>query len=520
MLFAADAEEELDLLAAILQTHAGTPEPARVPLRPLSHRPPSQQVPARAGRADALPERSSKARMPSKPAKRRGGNDENIAPAAANAPAPKKRAQKPLVASAAPPLGGAREDRRKRRDAVVFDPCQSPEQRRLLQRVLPRMQGDAASRIGEEPAASAEHVLHLREGDRLALAVGGRGLRVGAILGEGRFGKVHSVRDAEGRAFAMKVSQPPQLWEWYIHTELRARLPPADGRRLVLGSGAFLLGEPEATRAVLGEAEAARGVSRAEQNRSASLLLLPLAEPSLDALVRAHRERRAPMGEACAAFLAADLLRGLASLHAADVLHCDVRPDNVSLRLGTDPSLIDVTARVGSGDGGWEAHGIALLDFGRALDVRQYAERGLCGEVAFSGDVMADGYECVEMRRRAHWTIQIDTYAAAATIDALLHAHVDDEWHMPVHAVNGRWQRKPEPTPADARETRRPGPALPSAMWDRLFDVLLNPGQSPELASLADELCAHIDATFGSRKALKRELQQQQEWMRAKQPAK
>ena len=129
-----------------------------------------------------------------------------------------------------------------------------------------------------------------------------------------------------------------------------------------------------------------------------------------------YSDGQEPMCEPALAILAADLLRAVGALHAADVLHCDVRPRNVSLRAepGTTPRCGDrADTRVTCG-----CFGVALLDLGRAIDRRQY-DRG----VRFSGDVMAEGYECVEMRRRTCWTVQIDCYAAAGTIDAMLHAH-------------------------------------------------------------------------------------------------
>jgi hypothetical protein len=167
--------------------------------------------------------------------------------------------------------------------------------------------------------------------------------------------------------------------------------------------------------------------------KTTSLLVLPLAGPSLKALIDARRECGRQLSESAVAYLGADMLRALAALHDADMLHCDVRPHNVSLRFEACPGTLKPSAAISGA--GWARLGVSVLDFGRAVDVRRY-DKG----TTFSGDVMADGYECTEMRRKREWTVQIDCYAAAATIYALLHAHEPDERQMRVQSECGVWK--------------------------------------------------------------------------------
>ena len=72
------------------------------------------------------------------------------------------------------------------------------------------------------------------------------------------------------RAAAAKVSAPAQMWEWYLHAQMRRRLPGGDLRRMLLGSGLQIYG---------GAVGAVGAVP------STSVLLLPVSGPTLQQLL-------------------------------------------------------------------------------------------------------------------------------------------------------------------------------------------------------------------------------------------
>ena len=110
------------------------------------------------------------------------------------------------------------------------------------------------------------------------------------------------------------------------------------------------------------------------------------------------------------------MLRALHSLHGASILHADVKPDNVAIRLA-EPTSLDSSAPLGgASSGAWAAHGVALLDFGRAIDTSLYPEG-----TTFRSSLMADTFECAEMREGREWTTHPDASAIAACAHFMLH---------------------------------------------------------------------------------------------------
>ena len=113
---------------------------------------------------------------------------------------------------------------------------------------------------------------------------------------------------------------------------------------------------------------------------------------------------------------------------------------------------------------------------------------------------MADGYECVEMRRSQTWTYQVDSFALGATAHALLHFPEDK---IALESIGGRW--RPQRAPPESEPGR-------AALWRRLFDEVLNvpsAGPQPDLRALADAIEAYFNARVERRVALKEALQMQ-----------
>lgn len=480
-LFVSAGADDSQLMAAILQTHQQEPS---------QQAPCQQSVTPLVKEASALRQRRALQELP---------------PRQLNAPEPRKRPAQHGSEDA------SRDQRRRRRSTVVVDPCEVAEQRRLLKDVLPRLQAHETTRVSELPIAAVPHA-PFASGEELRL--GQSTFTVSRMIGSGTFGTVYSVsKAADGSTLAAKVSRPSQLWEWYVHVQLRKRLPAHEHARTVLASAAYACDStlvPPLQQSL-------------PSSSSASVLLLPLAGSSLRHLTECYHRRQRRMAERTVAFYAAGLLRCMQTLHTAQVLHADLRPDNVVLRAAScgsdaaaDPSrLVDPSRPLA--EGGWEeSFGVALVDFGRAVDLKLY-DAG----VRFSGDEMPKGFDCMEMRRKETWTYQIDTFAAAATVHSLLHS--DRAAPMKVQSVGGRCRAVHDPPLREISEA--PG------LWEEFFDALLNsqprgqarvgggaepPVDPPDVSCLAEALEAHVDSSYEARVELFLELVLQRRWLRHK----
>ncbi|CAG8198962.1 unnamed protein product [Penicillium salamii] len=209
--------------------------------------------------------------------------------------------------------------------------------------------------------------------------------------------------------------------------------------------------------------------------------------------------------EALAMFFSVELLRTVEALHANGVLHGDIKADNCLVRLdeatnepptkalslldlGTDELPSDPRESIHyapSGSHGWQQKGLALIDFGRAIDMHAFSPG-----VQFLADWEKVTHECNEIREKRPWTYQIDLYGIAGVIHVLLFGKYVES--TPVNDENAA---------AGSPRTYRIRESL-KRYWDRdlwagVFDLLLNPGaerwQSIERENGAD---ADADTTI------------------------
>lgn len=143
--------------------------------------------------------------------------------------------------------------------------------------------------------------------------------------------------DSECSDVALKVEAPPCPWEWYICRALQGRLP-ADQRQAFIDPSVLLLGS------------------------RCSVLVQPYSRHgSLQQALNLFLAAGSPAPEALALHFAGELLGLLAGLAAARLLHADIKPDNLLLRLGGDEDGGDENAA--------PAVGLTLIDFGRSVDL-------------------------------------------------------------------------------------------------------------------------------------------------------
>ena len=191
-------------------------------------------------------------------------------------------------------------------------------------------------------------------------------------------------------AFALKVQRASlATWEWVVSERLASRVPAWAAPGFVRLSALHLVGGAGSSAAAAASARV--GVAAMPFGEHGTL------QDALNSYLRVGER----MDEVLVMYYAVELLRVVENLHAAGFLHADIKPDNVLLRNGGDAWRDWAGRRPGC----WREKGVALIDFGCAVDLAQY---DAC--VAFVGDVGTEGFRCAEMVEGRPWTFQCDTH--------------------------------------------------------------------------------------------------------------
>jgi serine/threonine protein kinase len=147
-------------------------------------------------------------------------------------------------------------------------------------------------------------------------------------------------------------------------------------------------------------AKLARGIEGSESPRSRHGLLPP-------------DERDGLMSEAAARRVVEQLLEALAYIHKRDVVHADIKPENILLVRSGRPS---------EGERAPKSHhflGIKLCDFGHsrlARDARYYRVTGDVGLVPFESLLGTSGYIAPEVLQGHHYNAGIDMWACGVIL--------------------------------------------------------------------------------------------------------
>ncbi|KAM8847389.1 mitotic checkpoint serine/threonine-protein kinase BUB1 isoform 1-T1 [Synchiropus picturatus] len=268
---------------------------------------------------------------------------------------------------------------------------------------------------------------------KMTISIGSVSLCVDCILGEGAFAKVFQATDLmTSQKMVLKVQKPANPWEFYIQTQLDARLPAPERHLFARMSAAHMF-----------------------DNGSVLLGDLHNCGTLLDAinLYRSTSDRVMP--QPLVLYFTCCILSTLETLHRGGIVHADVKPDNFLLGQRfldnhcLDPENLD--------------HGLVLIDFGQSIDLQLFP-----AGTAFTAKCETSGFQCTEMLSGRPWNYQTDLFGIAGTVFCLLFGT-----YMKVVQDGGVWR-------TNATFRRVPH----SELWLDLFHTLLNVPDCNSLPSL------------------------------------
>lgn len=251
------------------------------------------------------------------------------------------------------------------------------------------------------------------------------------------------------RLEALKMEQPPTAWEFHMTRLAATRLGP----------------QHRATASIT-------AVHELHLYQDDGFMFLPLhAHGTLLDVVNFFREQASGvMDELLAMFFAIELLRTVEALHSKQILHGDLKVDNCLLRLNSLASAAnDISSQwCPDGSGGWASRGLVLIDFGRAIDMRNF-EPG----AQFIADWKTTSQDCAEMREGRPWTWQIDYHGLAGVLHTLLFGRYIETVRCDAGGLGTTAGRRYKIRESLKRYWQ-------TDIWSACFDLLLNPGSHVE----------------------------------------
>jgi len=268
-----------------------------------------------------------------------------------------------------------------------------------------------------------------------------------AVMGKGTF-------DAYGRKSleALKMEDPPTAWEFYIMRQAKRRLGVSRAAESIINVYEMHLYKDECY--LIEEFR--------DQGTLLDIINIARTEPTTAA-------GPAVMDELLVMFFTVELLRTIEALHAKGIMHGDLKADNCLVRLDplSDTDVWSAKYRR-DGTGGWNRKGVALIDFGRGIDMKVFRP-----DVQFIADWKTGPQDCAEMRELRPWTYQIDYHGLAGIVHSMLFGKYIDTVADKAAGIG-----------AAAKKSWRIRESLKRywqvEIWGQLFELLLNPGMHVE----------------------------------------
>ena len=195
---------------------------------------------------------------------------------------------------------------------------------------------------------------------------------------------------------AVKMEEPASTWEFYILRQSHRRLGVSRAAESIVRAHEMHLFRDECFLI--------------EEYRDQGTLL------DLVNIARADNASGGGLEESLAMWLTVELLRTVEALHSKQIIHGDLKGDNVLVRFDDPGPETDWSPTYfPSGAHGWASKGICLIDMGRGVDMKQFIPN-----IAFIADWKTTEADCAEMRELRPWTYQIDYHGLAGIIHSLL----------------------------------------------------------------------------------------------------
>ncbi|QIW99822.1 hypothetical protein AMS68_005340 [Peltaster fructicola] len=241
---------------------------------------------------------------------------------------------------------------------------------------------------------------------------------------------------------AIKMEDPPSVWEYYMLNQAHRRLGVGRTADSIIRAHEMHVYQDECFLV--------------EQYRDQGTLL------DLVNTCRLENTNATGMDEMLAMWLTVELLRTVEALHAKQIIHGDLKGDNMMVRFD-DPGLETdwSSTYFPSGAHGWSSKGVSLIDFGRGIDMKHFMPN-----VGFVADWKTTDADCAEMRELRPWTYQIDYYGLAGTIHSMLFGKY-------METISERGSGLGATKTYRIRETFKR--YWQTEIWNDVFQLLLNP---------------------------------------------
>ncbi|XP_029589839.1 mitotic checkpoint serine/threonine-protein kinase BUB1 isoform X3 [Salmo trutta] len=286
---------------------------------------------------------------------------------------------------------------------------------------------------------------------KMTIKMGKGSLRVDCVLGQGAFATVYQATDLNtSEKMILKVQKPANPWEFYINSQLNARLQPSVRHLFnnihsahLFQNGSVLLGELYNCGTLL-------NAVNLYKNLSDKVIPQPLV-----------------------IYFTVCILHMVEQLHNIHIVHADIKPDNFLLgerfleNKSFDQDNLD--------------HGLSLIDLGQSIDMTLFPEG-----TAFTAKCMTSGFQCTEMQSGRPWNYQTDYFGIAGTVYCMIFGT-----YMQVTQEGSVWK-------TNAVFRRNPH----SDLWTEFFHTLLNvPDCSslPCLRSLRSRLSTVLQQNYSNK---------------------
>ncbi|XP_061184986.1 mitotic checkpoint serine/threonine-protein kinase BUB1-like [Saccostrea echinata] len=283
-------------------------------------------------------------------------------------------------------------------------------------------------------------------------------------IGKGAFAKVYSAtcvsfcstdlldfdehldfNESESKLVALKVQKPANVWEFYVCTEMQKRLQRLQRPVDVCPAVMF--------------------IDKGYFYTDASCLVTEFCKHgSLLDVVNKFGETNKSQ-EFLTMYLTIELMHMVEQLHACQIIHGDLKPDNLLVKGfcplpdSRDPEVVFQGNK----------RPLLLIDFGQSIDMSQYPPG-----TTFMAKVKTSSFMCIEMQTNRPWTYQTDLFGLAGTIHVLLFGQ-----YMKVYQEKEEW-----------KITQSVNRKFNQQLWRKIFYTLLNiPSceKIPDLSALRRE---------------------------------